>query len=232
MQDNSTLPWYTDPQWWIVIVAFTASIVALFQDILHKWILKLVYHPRINADLRLRPGSPDSQKIPFIDRCTGKKLCDSYYLRFWVQNGGNYRLEDTEAMVTEVSEKAPNGEYREKENFLPLNLLWAHNDVVSMPKIQPRLHKHLNFGYITKSEFANLDHLGIGTRPNILFKFCFGIEPTHGSHILLPGDYRITIVFASTNLSPIIKRYNFVIADKWDDNEQAMLQNNISMKPI
>ena len=99
-----------------------------------------------------------------------------------------------------------------------------------MPKIQPRLFKQLNFGHIEKSEFANLKYFGIKENVNIVFKFCFVIEPNHGSHILLPGDYDIEITFASNNLSPITKKYNLVIADKWDEDEKEMLQNNIVIK--
>lgn len=238
MQDYSTFNWYKDPQWWIVIATFIASIVALFISILgifQKRIIKWFYHPTITVDIK--PTSPDSQKIPFIDRSTGQRLYDSYYLRFRVENTGNYHLEDIEAIVTEVFEKAANGEYREKKNFLPLNLVWAHNilvsmPLVSMPKIQTELFKHLDFGYIVKSKFARLNDFGITEGANIVFKFCFGIEPSHGSHILLPGDYNITIKFASNNLSPITKKYNLVIADVWDDDEKEMLQNNISMKEI
>lgn len=233
MQDYSTFNWYKDPQWWIVIATFIASIIALFISILgifQERIRKLFYHPKVN--ISIKPTSPDCQKIPFTDRSTGQRLYDSYYLRFRVENTGNYHLEDTEAIVTEVFEKAANGEYRGKKNFLPLNLVWAHKKLVSMPKVQPKLFKHLNFGYIMKSDFAHLNYFGITEKANIVFKFCFGIEPNHGSHILLPGDYNITIKFASNNLSPITIKYNLVIADKWDDNEKEMLQNNISIKEI
>jgi len=66
----------------------------------------------------------------------------------------------------------------------------------------------------------------------VVFQFDLAVTPNHGSHILLPGDYNITIKFAANNLSPIIKKYNFVIADKWHDDERVMLQNNISIKEL
>lgn len=233
MQNDPTFNWYNNPQWWIVIATFIASIVALFISILgifQKQIRKLFYHPKVN--ISIKQTSPDCQKLPFTDRSTGQRVYDSYYLRLRVENIGNYHLEDIEAIVTEVFEKAANGEYIDKKNFLPLNLVWAHKKLVSMPKVQPKLFKHLNFGYIVKANFANLNYFGIIDDVNIVFKFCFGVEPNHGSHILLPGDYDITIKFASNNLSPIIKKYNLVIADEWNDDEKEMMQKNISIKEI
>ena len=218
--------WWRDTQWCAIIVPFIVALMlgalAIFQD----WIRRLIWKPKLNVSIRL--CSPDCQKIPDIN----PPRHDIYYLRFRVENNGNYQSKDTEAIVIEVFKKEANGEYRELRNFLPLNLVWAHDNLVSMPKIQPKLFKHLNFGYIEKSEFASLNYFGITEGVNIVFKFGFVIRPTHGSHILLPGDYNITIKFASNNLSPVTKKYNLVISDKWDDNEKEMLQNNISIKEI
>lgn len=218
--------WWRDPQWWAIIVPFIVALVlgavAIFQD----WIRRLIWKPKLNVSIKLH--SPDCQKIPVINL----PRHDIYFLRFRVENNGNYQSEDTEAIVIEVFKKEANGEYRELRNFLPLNLVWAHDNLVSMPKIQPKLFKYLNFGHIEKSEVAGLNYFGITEGVNIVFKFAFAISPSHGSHILLPGDYNITIKFASNNVSPVTKKFNLVISDKWDDNEKEMLQNNISIKEI
>jgi len=218
--------WYKDPQWWAIIVALMLGLGGIFQDKIRRIFLK----PKIKVSMKLQ--SPDCHKIAMRTSRTGQFICDSYYFRFHVENSGNYQMEDVEAIVVVVSKKEANGEYKKVESFLPLNLVWAHYHNVVMPKIQPHLFKHLDFGHITESEFANLQYFGITSTYQIAFQFDMAVIPNHGSHILLPGDYNITIKFAANNLSPVSKKYNFVIADKWDNNEQVMLQKIISIKEI
>jgi len=218
--------WYKDPQWWAIIIALLLGLLGIFQDRIRS----IFWKPRIKVAMKLK--SPDCHKIAMRNSQTGQFVCDSYYFRFLIENSGNFQMENVEAIVTEVCKKEANGEYKKMENFLPLNLVWAHYHNVEMPKIQPHLFKHLDFGHITKSNFANLEYFGIENSSQVVFQFDLAVIPNHGSHILLPGDYNITIKFAANNLSPIIKKYNFVIANKWNDDERVMLQNNISIKEL
>jgi hypothetical protein len=223
--------WWRDSQWWAIIVPFLVALMlgalAIFQD----WIRRLIWKPKLNVSIRL--CSPDCQKIPLTDTRSGQHLYDSYYFRFRMENTGNYKMEYVEAIITEVNKKRANGEYKKLDKFLPLNLVWAHNNLVTIPNIQPGLFKHLNFGYIVQSENANLGYFGMQkSDETIVFKFTVEVEPNHGSHILLPGDYNITIKFAANNLSPVTKKYNLLFPDKWDDNEEEMLRNNIGIKEI
>jgi len=218
--------WYEDPQWWAIIVALLLGLSGIFQDRIRR----IFWKPKISVSMKLQ--SPDCHKIAMRNPQTGQFVCNSYYFRFRIENNGNFQMENVEAIITEVSKKELNGKYKKVESFLPLNLVWAHYRNVAMPKIQPHLFKHLDFGHITKSNFANLEYFGIESSSQIAFQFDLAVIPNHGSHILLPGDYNITIKFAANNLSPVSKRYNFVIADKWDDDERLMLQNNVSIKEI
>ncbi|MDD3301753.1 MAG: hypothetical protein PHR57_03220 [Patescibacteria group bacterium] len=221
-----TIAWYKDPQWWAIITALLLGLFGIFQDKIRN----IFWKPKIKVNMRLK--SPDCHKIAMRNSQTGQFVCDSYYFRFFIENSGNFQMENVEAIITEVSKKEANGEYKKIESFLPLNLVWAHYHNVAMPKIQPHLFKHLDFGHITKSDFANLEYFGIQSSSEVVFQFDLAVIPNHGSHILLPGDYNITIKFAANNLPPVIKRYNFIIADKWNDDERIMLQNNVSIKEL
>jgi hypothetical protein len=161
---------------------------------------------------------------------TGQFICDCYYFRFKVKNEGNYHAEDVEVMATELHKKEPNGQYKEVEGFLPLNLVWAHYGYITIPKIQPNLFKHCDFGHILKSNFANLNYYNICTTANIVFQLDTAVAPNTGSHILLPGDYNIKIIIAANNVEPRSTIYNLVISDIWTDNERDMLEKYISIK--
>jgi len=208
-----------------VLVALLLGIVGIFQDWIRSWFRK----PKLNVSIKVEP--PDCHKTFFNDSTTGKYLCDTYYFRFRVENNGNYYAEDVEAMVVEVHKKI-NSRYTKVHNFLPLNILWSHYRKVTMPKIQPKLFKHLDLGYILKSNFVDLKRFGIDCGANIFFLFDVAVQPNTGSHILLPGDYKVKVVFASNNLRPQEKIYNIVIKDRWDDDEEKMLSENVSIKEV
>lgn len=216
----------TDSQWWAIIVALLLGISGIFQDRIKRFFFK----PKLN--IYIKPYPPDSHKIQMRNPQTGQFICDSYYFRFRVENTGNEQLNDAEAIIAEVYKKEANGECKKLENFSPLNLVWLYSHNIVMPKIQPKLFKHLDFGHILKSEFANLNFFGLTENSKIVFLFDLAWKSDDGSHILFPGEYKITIKFAANNLSPITKNYHLVVADKWDDNEQKMMRENISIKEI
>lgn len=140
-------------------------------------------------------------------------------------------MEDVEAMVLEVLMKNPNGNYEKIENFLPLNLLWAHHRKISMEKIQPGVFKHLDLAHIIPAKYSSVEGFKADEN-NIIFIFDTAVKPNTNSHILLPGTYQFKFVFVANNLKPAYKNYEIVIADKWNDSERKMLKENISIKEI
>ncbi len=222
-------PFYKDPQWWAIAVALLLGIVGIFQD----WIRAIFKKPKLHVDIKLEP--PDCHKIALRNSQTGQFICDTYYFRFRVTNAGNYPMEDVEVLTAELHNKI-NGQYKKVNNFLPINLHWAHNHVVTMPKIQPKLFKHCDFGHIieTNTNFGGkiLTYYGFNTKANIIMQLDTFIEPNTGSHILFPGEYKIKIIFSANNVSPYEIWFKLTLKDKWDSNETAMLQNNISIKKI
>ena len=208
-----------------VMVALLLGIAGIFQD----WIRSLFKKPKLNISIKVAP--PDCHKTSFYRSDVDKKVSDTYYFRFRVENDGNYFAEDTEAMVAEVYKKSFD-EYKKIDSFLPLNLVWSHYRQMTMPKIQPKLFKHLDFGYILKSNPEYLAGFGIQNTTKIFFELDVAVRPNTGSHILLPGDYKVKIIFAGNNLEPLEKIYHLVIKDNWVDDEETMLQNNITIEEL
>lgn len=215
---------------WTIWASFSSALIALIIGLLGVFrdrVRSLFIKPKLKVSIKTEP--PDCHKTSMAHPATGKYLYDTYYFRFRIDNIGNCHAEDVEAMVTEVHKKI-NGQYKKKSDFLPLNLLWSHYRKITMEKIQPKLFKHLDFGFILKRNFVNLKKYGIEGTPNVVFQFDVAVKPNTGSHILLPGNYKVKIVFAASNFKPIEKTYNLEIKDKWDNNEEKMLAENILIK--
>jgi hypothetical protein len=217
---------FFSPEWIGIVVALLLGLAGIFQD----WIRSIFRKPKLDVSMRLAP--PDSHKTSMRDIKTGIKISDTYYLRFKVANQGNYRAEDTEAVIVSVKKKNELGEFIEDENFLPLNLKWSHYGYSTAPKIQPHLFKYLDFGHVQKSSDYNgefLPYFGIKSTATVFIELEVDTRPNTGSHILLPGEYIITIVFAGNNVSPKEIAYRLFFKDEWSDNEEIMLSEIIKI---
>lgn len=222
-------PWYRDSQWWAIIVALLLGVAGIFQE----WIRAIFKKPKLLVSIKLSP--PDCHKIALRSQPHGQFICDTYYFRFKVTNEGNYPMEEIEVLAAELFRKN-NGRYNKVNNFLPINLHWAHNHVVTMGKIQPKLFKHCDFGHIlqTNTELGQkiISYYGFNTNAKVFMQLDTFIEPNTGSHILLPGGYKIKLVFSANNVSPHEIWYKLNIKDKWTDNENEMLRDNIEITLI
>lgn len=222
------LYWLKDPQWWAIFTALLLGLGGIFQDRIRR----MIWKPKLEVDFRLNP--PDSHKIPakVINRLTGVKLGEynTYYIRPRIKNAGNFQLEDIEVMAIELTRKEPNGQFKKEENFLPLNLVWANTHEVAKPKIQPKLFKFLDFGHILETKHVNLEEFHISTNVKVTLVLDVEVEPNIGSHLIFPGEYRIKLLFAANNLSPIEKIYSLIIADKWTEDQKEMFDKNIFIR--
>ncbi len=208
-----------------VLVALFLGIVGIFQDWIRSWFRK----PKLSVSIKVAP--PDCHKTSFYRADIDRKISDTYYFRFRIENTGNYFAEDVEAMITGVYKKDSN-DYAKLDNFLPLNLVWSHYRQITIPKIQPMLFKHLDFGYVLKSNTEYLKRFDIQSTSSVFFEFDVAVRPNTGSHILLPGDYRVKITFAGNNVKPVEKIYHLMIKDAWNDDEKEMLKNNIEIVEV
>lgn len=217
-------PFYRDPQWWAIVVALLLGIIGIFQE----WIRNIFRKPKIKVEIKLEP--PDCHKIALRNNPGGQFICDTYYFRFKVTNSGNFPMEDVEVLAAELYTKS-GGRYHKVNNFLPINLNWAHNHVVTMPKIQPKLFKHCDFGHILETNTSLgqriVSFYGFQTSASVLWQLDTFIEPNTGSHIIFPGEHKIKIIFSANNLPPTEVWFKLKLKDAWDANESNMLKNNV-----
>ena len=131
----------TIAQWAGAIGTFAAVLVALFKDeFLRRW-----QKPELRAAITLAP--PDCHKTR-ITRLPDGFSAECYYLRLWVENIGKTRAEIIQVFVAKLLRKTTGGSFREVEEFLPMNLKWAHGGEIFAPGISPTMGKHCDLGRV------------------------------------------------------------------------------------
>lgn len=219
-------------QWLGTLVALGLGVAGIFS--LPELIKKRFYErPEFNVSIKLE--NPDCLKIP-VTSSAGSQLYETFYLRFKVENTGNYKLEAIELIALELYKKSQNGRYSKVTQFLPMNLKWANFGELTMPTIPPLLYKHCDLGHIIQNpnpfvgENQLLQRFGLLRTSNVVLILDTQVTPNTGSNYLLPGEYKLKIVVAANNLKPRYQWYKITLSNVWTSNEQQMLQNNIHVK--
>lgn len=222
--------WYCDPAWITIVIAFFSTLFLGFIAIFQNWIRSWFRKPELKITIRKEP--PDCHKAVFRNPQTGAFISDSYYMRFKIENVGNYQMEQVEVMAVEIEQKDSDDQYKKKKDFLPMNLVWSYYRFATMSVIQPKLFKHCDLGHIIKSEKAELEKFGKTRVSNVVFRLDVAKPTFIGSHILEPGNYKIKIKIAANNLKPKTTIYNLAFKDEWLDDEKDMFTRNISIREI
>jgi hypothetical protein len=213
-----------NPEWTSILVTLLLGGTAIFQDKIRGWF----YKPKLNLTCTL--SSPDCHKIPLTIQIGNQiSTIDSYYLRFRVENTGNQAMEDIEVKILSLYRKSDKNKYTLQENFLPMNLKWAHTGNVVTNNIQVGLFKHLDIGCIRRP-IDNFDPTEI--QSNIALFLDLETVPNTRSDIIEPGDYKIDLVVAGNNFKPVHKTYKLILRDEWLDNESDMLGKNIILEDL
>jgi hypothetical protein len=245
--EAASAPWFQDPQWWTVIVTLLAVIAALliavFGPSVQRAVENRLFGPRIAVEFNTSP--PDSHRTELRNIQTGAIVSPTFYLRMRVNNSGGSTMERVEAMITRVDRRLPNGSMPEMKEFLPLNLVWAHmtrfvpvgnfalkQAGVTRDAIQPQLYKFLDFGHLRPPEPSDLAGKHIPSSPKVVLELDVEFAPNTMTHILGPGEYVFTVAFAAANARMVEKKYRMIIADAWVDDEDEMLNKNISINKI
>lgn len=84
---------------------------------------------------------------------------ECYYLCIWVENVGRTRAEKVQVFVAKLLKRHADGSFKEVEDFLPMNLCWAHGqqglDVpeIFTEEISPQMGKHCDLCYIIDPQY-------------------------------------------------------------------------------
>lgn len=187
---------------------FLGFLLGIMGDQVRKFLIRPVLDISINTESR-----EDCHKT------YDNKSNPLYSFRFRIKNMTTLVMaEKVEAIILKVFIK--NGPARleyKKLNFMPLNLCWSFHGTKSLTKIQPKLCKFLDLGYLEKNSTG------------VKFHFSTVFNPNNRINILDPGAYEVKIVFSASNMNPIYKNYYINFDGKWSDDEEKMLSENIKI---
>jgi hypothetical protein len=206
-----------------VIVALLIGLAGLMQDSIKS----LFFRPALRTCYQ--SGVPYGHKVASRN-AVGAFICDNYYFRIKIENTGNETMQDVEVVAEECYREVSPDEYEKVEDFLPLNLSWAHKPpVCTLPFIRDGFYWFCSFGYIRESAMAELDRYG-RSRYSSSFRVVCTLDtitkPNSGEHILAPGDYLINLVITAKNLKPERRHVKLHLEDSWDDDRDAMFRKN------
>lgn len=156
------------------------------------------------------------------------------YIVKWIENSGRATAHQVQVFASKLFRRAANGSFKEDSRFLPMNLLWAHDDKVYAEGISPKMGKHCNLGRIIKpSERAEVgDDLPEVAATNTIFALFLEVKPSSSSHLLAPETYRLELKIAAANTPPVTKLLEITHTGKWFDNPEEMFRNGIGLKFI
>jgi hypothetical protein len=116
-----------------------------------------------------------------------------------------------------------------------MTLVWSHYRTSVLDHIPPKLFKYCDFGYIIDPRYTyslTQQYINPVSAGTIILDMDFEVRPNTGSSIITPGIYRFEIILTGQNFKKIKKIFEINLPNYWDDNEQQMLNNGLSIKEI
>ena len=220
----------------IAIGTFLAIIVALFRD----EITGIWRKPKVDASIKLAAPDCHLTRLMIIDPNTGIATVKSpcYYLRFWIENTGNVRAEDVQVFIKSLEKKQADGKYREDHDFLPMNLRWSHagpGTPLIFVSLNPGIGRHSDLGHIVDpvkdSHFLPNQQVWPNKPASGKTVIILDIEvgPATYSHLLPPGDYRITVMIGGANFKPKTQQLEVVHTGDWYPDEEHMFRDGLGI---
>lgn len=220
----------------IAVGTFLAVIVALFrEEITSTW-------RRPKVEVRIGLSAPDCHltRLIKIDTSSGKALVKApcFYLRLWIENAGNVRAEEVQVFIGKLERKQADDEFREDHDFLPMNLRWSHAGLgkpLIFTSMNPGMGRHCDFGHIVDpaydSEFLPSKEFFVNKpdESQTTISLDLEFEPATYSHLIPPGEYRVTLKIGGANFGPVTKLVKVVHTGKWYPDEERMFSDGLGI---
>jgi hypothetical protein len=200
---------------------FGAVFVALFkEELLRRW-----RKPNLVVSIKNHP--PDCH----MGLTAGGYNC--YYFRLWVRNHGNVSATNVQLFASELSYETDLKQYVPIDNFLPMNLTWAHTMEIFRSRIAPEMGRHCDLGHIADPSFQKIHGEARTDVPADRTIMSLALEqlPFNKIHLLRPGNYRLQLIVVADNAAPIKKVIEINHAGYWLNNEKEMFdERNIRIE--
>ena len=219
--------------WAVAVVTFLAVAVALFrEEIVGLW-------RRPNLKARIMPAPPDCHLTTMTLFDGNRVLATSgcYYLRLWIENTGRVRAEQVQVSVAKVAKRQADQTFQDDPNFLPMNLKWSHSqpehpDIFTT--LNPKMGRHVDLGHILhpKHSSAFAERHARAQEGQTTMALDLEVRPATQSHLLPPGDYRLTLKMAGSNVRPITREVEIAHTGDWYPDEDTMFRDGIGITVI
>jgi hypothetical protein len=226
--------WGSVADWVAGVATFLAVLVALFKDQFLQWWRR----PVLKASLR--PGPPDCARTMIAYQAQGvvpsTLSANAYYLRLWIENAGRSRADKVQVFAAKLLKKATaGGAFEPVSGFLPMNLRWSHSQgapEVYADGISPKMGKHCDLAHIIDPAFrvaVGEDHPDALPAQTVL-ALELEVLPNTGSHLIPPGEYRLTLQIAAANCEPSSATVALNITGHWYIDEKRMFSDGIGLQ--
>jgi len=213
-----------------LLVAFgtlVVAAVAVFQETIRAWF----YQPCFSVSVKTEP--PDCVWAPF-KQPNGTLVCDSVYLRLWIENKGNATARNVEVYAKGLRRRRADNTWERVAAFPPMNLKWANllGGQIYFPIISPEMGKHCDVAHV--ADAANRAALG-ETPPapyptnRTAMAFDLMVAPDHRGHIVGLGEYELEVLVAAENARPLRKLVKLGLTGDWHADEQRMLRDGFGI---
>jgi len=219
----------TIAQWAGAGATSAAVLVALFkEDLIRLW-----RSPELRATVQLR--APDCTATP-IHLQMGDHIAtfECYYFRLWIENLGRERAEAVQVYAAKLLKRHADGVFRAVEDFLPMNLRWAHSNPTTptiFADINPKMGRHCDLGRIVDPNSPLDKRTGVPAGRTV-FHLDMEVEPATGSHLLSPDVYQLQLRIAGRNALPIEKQIEITLPGGWFPDQAKMFADGIGLREL
>jgi len=150
-------------------------------------------------------------------------------------------IENSEIFLAKIEEKQPDKSYREKEDYIPMNLKWSKTSTIddknNMYRVSPGLTKYCDLFHIInpkdnykwynkvyKRVYKNADDCDC--YKTILY-LDTEVDPTNLCNLLKKGEYRFHIIIAADNIKPIRQTLECNFTGEWYNDVTEMFKKGV-----
>lgn len=207
-----------------IAAAIFAAFVALFLDAIKSWI----WRPELEVTYVHGPDYWDKPLMRFeANGQVAEVPC--YYLRLRIANKGTRRAEKVEVLATDLQMRQDDGSYALLRRY-SMNLKWTNLGTAILDGISPGMERFCDIGHIIRPQ-DRLDILGENSPSfnpeQTILSFDVEAQPNHLTHLVEPGQYRLTLHVAASKNPPVEHVLDVELTGEWFEVMNDMLMDGV-----
>lgn len=156
---------------------------------------------------------------------------ECYYIRLKVENSGKTRAEKVQVYASSLLKQGADGKFVEISTFIPLNLKWSNLGVTVLDGISPKMGAFCDV--IALCDPANPTRAvppgTLQSTPQTIAELQLEVAPFTGSHLLVPGTYKLLLRIAAANALPVQKTFHLTHTGTWMRDDVDMRRDGIGL---